>query len=176
MINYTSPNTQDKKYVVRKYPLQRLLRICLFSFAKIIPISGYIRTKIYRLAGVDIEKGKSRCGVIQFDTLHPEDIHIGCGCEIVNGCTILSHFYDVYEIHSHAHLRGGIRIGRNVYMGTNTIITKPVSIGSGAVIGAGSVVTKDIPPYQVWAGVPAKFIKNRFSESNPIPESTEDFI
>ena len=47
----------------------------------------------------------------------------------------------------------------NVFIGAKTIITKPVTIGQGAVIGAGSVVTKDIPPYEIWAGVPARFIK-----------------
>lgn len=36
-----------------------------------------------------------------------------------------------------------------------------VTIGKGAIIGAGSVVTKDIPPYQVWAGNPARYIKDR---------------
>ena len=36
-----------------------------------------------------------------------------------------------------------------------------VTIGKGAIVGAGSVVTKDIPPYQVWAGNPAKYIKDR---------------
>ena len=43
----------------------------------------------------------------------------------------------------------------------NTIICNSVRIGKGAIVGAGSVVTKDIPPYQVWAGNPAHFIKER---------------
>jgi acetyltransferase-like isoleucine patch superfamily enzyme len=61
-------------------------------------------------------------------------------------------------------------------LGTNTVITKPVTISDGVVIGAGSIVTKDIPSYQVWAGVPAKFIKNRYSANNPIPDLTDIFI
>lgn len=40
-------------------------------------------------------------------------------------------------------------------------ICSSVTIGKGAIIGAGSVVTKDIPPYQVWAGNPARYIKDR---------------
>lgn len=41
----------------------------------------------------------------------------------------------------------------------NTIISKPVCIGDGAIVGSGSVVTKNIPAYEIWAGNPAKFIK-----------------
>lgn len=150
-----------KNYVQGTFSLRRLITIFLFSMAKYVPMSGYTRLKIYRFAGVVIERGNGRCGVVQFDTIHPEDIHIGRNCEIVNGCTILSHFYDTSNTNEHTHYRGKINIGRNVYLGTNVIIVKPVTIGEGAVVGAGAVVAKDIPPYQVWAGVPARFIKNR---------------
>lgn len=50
-------------------------------------------------------------------------------------------------------------ICKGVWIGTNTIILKGVTIGEGAVIGAGSVVTKDVPPYTVVAGNPAKVIR-----------------
>lgn len=43
----------------------------------------------------------------------------------------------------------------------NVIICNSVTIGKGAIVGAGSIVTKDIPPYQVWAGNPARYIKDR---------------
>ena len=49
----------------------------------------------------------------------------------------------------------------SLFIGVNTVICNSVSIGRGSVIGAGSVVTKNIPPYQVWAGNPAKYIKER---------------
>ena len=49
----------------------------------------------------------------------------------------------------------------DVFIGVNVIICNSVTIGKGSIVGAGSVVTKDIPPYQVWAGNPAKFIKDR---------------
>jgi acetyltransferase-like isoleucine patch superfamily enzyme len=55
-------------------------------------------------------------------------------------------------------------IGEDVWIGANVVIKKGVTIGRGAVIGAGSVVTKDIENYAIYAGVPAKFLKNRFSE------------
>lgn len=56
---------------------------------------------------------------------------------------------------------GEVHIGKNVFIGINTIIANAVNIGDGAVIGAGSIVTKDIPAGEVWAGNPARFIKKR---------------
>lgn len=56
-------------------------------------------------------------------------------------------------------------IGNDVWIGLNAIIRRGVKIGDGSVIGAGAVVVCDIPQYQIWGGVPAKFIKNRFDET-----------
>ena len=50
-------------------------------------------------------------------------------------------------------------IGNDVWIGARCLIKGGVSIGTGAVIGMGSVVTHDIPPYEIWAGNPAHFIK-----------------
>ena len=54
-----------------------------------------------------------------------------------------------------------ITIGNDVWIGRRVIIMPGVNIGDGCVIGAGAVVTKDIPPYSVAGGVPAKVIKSR---------------
>ena len=54
-------------------------------------------------------------------------------------------------------------IGNDVWIGSNSIILRGIEIGNGAIIGAGSVVTKDVPPYAIFAGVPAKLIKYRFN-------------
>ncbi|WP_312837871.1 CatB-related O-acetyltransferase [Atlantibacter hermannii] len=55
-------------------------------------------------------------------------------------------------------------IGNDVWLGGGVTICKGVSIGDGAVVAAGSVVTKDVPPYAIVGGVPAKIIKFRFSD------------
>ena len=53
-------------------------------------------------------------------------------------------------------------IGNDVWIGSRVIIMQGLKIGTGAVIGAGSVVTKDVPPYAIVAGCPARIIKYRF--------------
>lgn len=55
-------------------------------------------------------------------------------------------------------------IGNDVWIGYRALIKSGVHIGNGAVIGAGAVVTNDIPPYAIVAGVPAKIIRFRFSK------------
>ena len=52
-------------------------------------------------------------------------------------------------------------IGDDVWLGRRAIILPGVCIGNGSIIGAGAVVTKDIPPFSVAVGVPAKVIKDR---------------
>jgi acetyltransferase-like isoleucine patch superfamily enzyme len=52
-----------------------------------------------------------------------------------------------------------VRIGNDVFVGTNAMILKGVTIGDRAIIGAGSVVTSRVPPDEVWAGNPARFVK-----------------
>ncbi len=54
-------------------------------------------------------------------------------------------------------------IEEDVWCGVNVTILKGVTIGRGAIIAAGSVVTKDIPPYSIAAGIPAKPLKMRWS-------------
>jgi len=55
-------------------------------------------------------------------------------------------------------------IKNDVWIGANTVIMPNITVGNGAIIGAGAVVTKDVPDYAVVVGVPAKIIKYRFSE------------
>ena len=60
--------------------------------------------------------------------------------------------------------KGDIVIGNDVWIGYEAVILAGVTIGDGAIIGTRAVVTKDVPPYTIVGGVPAKPIKKRFSE------------
>ena len=55
-------------------------------------------------------------------------------------------------------------IGNDVWIGSNAVIKGGVQVGNGAIVAAGAVVTKNIPPYAIVAGVPAKIIRYRFEE------------
>jgi acetyltransferase-like isoleucine patch superfamily enzyme len=86
-----------------------------------------------------------------------DNVHIAGGVSFVNhdgGVLILRHKYPSLEITK------PIEIKDNVYIGMNSIIMPGVKIGNNVIIGAGSVVNKDIPDNSVFAGVPAKFIKS----------------
>lgn len=61
--------------------------------------------------------------------------------------------------------RKRVVIGNDVWIGIRCIIMDGVSIGDGAVVAAGSVVTKDVAPYAIVGGVPAKVIRFRFNDS-----------
>lgn len=58
-----------------------------------------------------------------------------------------------------------ITIGHDVWIGHGVIIVGNVTIGNGAILAAGSVITKDVAPYSIVAGIPAKEVRKRFSET-----------
>lgn len=71
---------------------------------------------------------------------------------------------DVKNIRQAWDNRGDIVIGNDVWIGYEAVILSGVTIGDGAVIGARAVVTKDVPPYTIVGGVPAKPIRRRFDD------------
>lgn len=60
--------------------------------------------------------------------------------------------------------RISVEIGNDVWIGARATILEGITIGDGAVVAAGAIVTKDVPPYAIVGGVPAKIIKYRFDE------------
>ena len=72
---------------------------------------------------------------------------------------------DVKDIRSAWDNKGDIVIGNDVWIGYEAVILSGVTIGDGAIIGARAVVTKDVPPYTIVGGVPAKPIRKRFDDT-----------
>lgn len=107
-------------------------------------------------------------------------LRVGSFCSIAPGVTILlggEHkteyistyplnlsFKDLPKIHGHPFTKGDVTVGNDVWIGANSFILSGVTIGDGAVIGACSVVTKDVEPYTVVAGNPARVIRKRFDD------------
>jgi len=92
-------------------------------------------------------------------------ITIGNGCLFGDSVHLYDHNHGIDDpdrpFKSQVYERGEIKIGNNVWVGAKATILKGVIIGDGAVVGAGAVVTKDVVPYAIVGGVPAKLIKMR---------------
>jgi acetyltransferase-like isoleucine patch superfamily enzyme len=110
----------------------------------------------------------------------PEDINLTIGnyCSIATGVVFLlggehkTNTVSTYPFKVNRFLekqegssKGSIVIGDDVWIGTNAIIGSGVNIGQGAVIAAGAVVVKNVEPYSIVGGNPAKIIKYRFDET-----------
>lgn len=69
--------------------------------------------------------------------------------------------------------RGPVRIGHDVWLGANSVVVSGVTIGTGAVVAAGAIVTRDVPPYAIVAGNPARVIRLRFEDEGIMRELLE---
>lgn len=118
------------------------------------------RAKILKLGGVNIKGRALIYGGVLIDTVAPYNVYIGNNVTITAGTKILTHYLDP-SVKGRIFRMGEVHIEDEVFIGINVVICNSVTIGKGAIVGAGSIVTKDIPPYQVWAGNPARYIKDR---------------
>jgi acetyltransferase-like isoleucine patch superfamily enzyme len=91
-------------------------------------------------------------------------LEIGNDTLIAAGCRIIDHDHGLSP-HTLIRKQSGdsqpIIIGDDCWLGANVIILKGCKIGNGAVIAAGSVLTKSVPPMEIWAGIPARKISSR---------------
>lgn len=93
-----------------------------------------------------------------------ESVQIGNDCLIAPGCHIadVNHGIESGElIRTQKYTSKPVRIGNDVWIGAGSSVLPGVTIGDGAVIGARSVVTKDVPAYAIVAGIPAKILRYR---------------
>lgn len=144
------------KYVTLKRIYQRV-----WLLLSNLPMSGHgVRPWFVKMGGVKVLDPKHTfIGTdIDWDTVHPEKIIIESGVRLTARSCILTHFINPQN---GDYTCGEVHIKKNAFIGTGTIITKPVTIGERAIVGAGSIVTKNIPDDEVWAGNPARFIRKR---------------
>ena len=106
-------------------------------------------------------------------------VEIGSHCMLANGCfvTDANHRFDDPDTPvpwQGFDSRGPTRIGDNVWLGANVVVTSGVTIGERCVIGANSVVTQDIPPFSIAAGVPAKVLRSiTYGDAPDVPVGRE---
>ena len=129
-----------------------------FIIRKIISQVGYflgsLRIMYFRMAGVSIGKNCMISWGAKLDVSGGRII-IGNGCTITHGCIILSHDRSKKRINLKDKVEGFVRLGNGVFIGVNSVILRNVTIGDYSIVGAGSVVTKDVPPNVVVVGNPA---------------------
>lgn len=111
-----------------------------------------------RIAGVNI--GKNNFIASKFWSSEPYLISIGSNCQITDGVKIFTHGGGnaIREKNPKFDCFGKVNIGDFVYIGNNSLIMPGVTIENNVLIGAGSVVTKSIPPNVIVAGNPAKIL------------------
>lgn len=94
-----------------------------------------------------------------------ERVEIGDHCMFANGCFVTDADHRVDDLERPITWqgftsRGPTRIGDNVWCGAHVVVTSGVTVGERCVIGANAVVTRDLPPYSIAAGAPARVIRS----------------
>lgn len=105
------------------------------------------------------------CGISNSTIICSQSINILPGTFIGGGCKIYDTDFHQLDPTARAANQGEIgvspiNIGPRAFIGAHSTILKGVSIGEGSVIGAGSLVSRDIPPFEVWGGVPVKKLRS----------------
>lgn len=101
-------------------------------------------------------------------------VRIGQNCKISWNVTIMD--TDMHPLNSKKIKRKPVTIGDKAWIGCNSIILKGVNIGEGAVVAAGSVVTKDVPPFTIYGGSPAKYLADVDTENLPVLQQKQNKI
>ena len=139
----------------RTVPFWKVLRnVIVIQLARYSP-SLRLKNMMYRhFLGMTVGKRTAIALMAMMAVFFPEKIKIGANCIIGYNSTILTHEYLLHE-----YRLGEVDIGSNVMIGANCTILPGVTIGDNAVVGAGSIVTKDVPANAFVAGNPARVVR-----------------
>lgn len=127
-------------------------------FAKKIQFARNLK---YRLKGYDVHPSVIFERHLHLDRLYPPGIHIKENCLIASGVTILCH--DHCKRVNNQPLLADTYIGRNCFIAVGATILPGVKIGDEVIVGAGAVVTKEVPANCIVGGNPAKIIREKIS-------------
>lgn len=117
----------------------------------------FMRFIYYKLRGLDIHPTVILERNLNIDRLYPGGIHIGKNTLIASNVTIMSH--DHCKRINNQPMLADVYIGKNCFIAVGATIMPGVKIGDEVIVGAGSIVTKDVPSNTIVAGNPALIIK-----------------
>ena len=138
---------------------------------------AFINPPFYCDYGFNIEVGKNFFANYNCTIIDVAKVKIGDNCQFAPNVSIYTAGHPIHPESRNTMYEYGIEvtIGDNVWIGGNTVIVPGVHIGSNTVIGAGSVVTKDIPDWVVAAGNPCKVIRKITEEDRKFYYKDREF-
>lgn len=164
-------NTYNKK----KYPKRRISNSATIGSNVKLGFPCNINNNVLLSNGVEI----GNFSYVNDFTMIGANVKVGSFCSIAYNCQIGMHEHPIQYVSTSPFIYGkknifkepvfwdefgnNIKIGNDVWIGSNAIVLQGVKIGDGAIIAAGAVVTKDVPQFAIVGGIPAKEIKKRFS-------------
>jgi len=149
---YSSEDKSMKRWKEINSRKKVLKNLLIMTVCKMLPDVEW-KNRIYRKTGMKIGKNVSLFGS-NFDIFFPDFIEIGDGSVVGNKTSILTH-----EFLPNSWRKGPIKIGKDVTIGTMTVILPGVEIGDGATVAAYSLVNRNVEPGTLVGGVPVKRIR-----------------
>jgi acetyltransferase-like isoleucine patch superfamily enzyme len=157
---------------VRKKPAKKAryrIRSTLFQLPAMLGFFSKMRVFFHKLRGVNIGEDVEIGYYVLIDNLYPENVIIEDGVTISARSTVLAHDESAFYTGAGEEKVGNTRICENAFIGVHSVILSGVTIGRNAIVGAGSVVTSDVPDNAKVAGVPARTLrKNYFPRSKTV--------
>lgn len=152
----------DNNTFFRSFPLENIHPTALIGLPP--ENRNHKRGRLHK--GVEVDRTARIGAYCTVDGGYEDATRIGERVFAMKGCHIGhdAQIGDDTELAPHAVVGGHVVIGRKVRIGMGAILRNRVRIGDGAVVGAGAIVTKDVPPHEVWVGNPARKLRNAFDD------------
>jgi acetyltransferase-like isoleucine patch superfamily enzyme len=144
--------------------LRSVFNRLLHALARGLPMYPAWRVALHRMRGVKIGKGVFIGSDVFIDNTYPESIVIEDYVTIISRTFIVGHTFDPLHLKNvlrdnTREAKRGVTLKKGCYVGAQCCILAGVNIGECAIVGAGSVVTAEIPSYSIAVGVPAKVVR-----------------
>ena len=153
----------SKEKLAKGNLLRRVISVLVQGLAWFAPHKG-LRVYFHKLRGVKIGKNVEIGYFCIIDNVYPNMVEIEDNVTIAAMSIILAHDNSMYYSHGGDVRFGKVVIKKNAFIGVHSVILPGVTIGEGAIVGAMSLVNRDVPPNTIVAGIPARIIRTIDSE------------